>query len=92
MVEFNLFVKCQLDCGCPSDAEDHLLHRNVQWFRGGLVLKAHTLCVSLNSGLDSDKERRAEDDRGRGLAVGALVVGGLDIGVCVLCFVLRAEP
>jgi len=33
-----------------------LLHRNVQQFRGGLVFKAHRLCVSLNSRLESNKE------------------------------------
>ena len=33
-----------------------LLHRNVQRFRGGLVFKAHRLCVSLNSRLDSNEE------------------------------------
>jgi len=33
-----------------------LLHRNVQRFRGGLVFKAHRLCVSLNSRLESNKE------------------------------------
>ena len=26
------------------------------WFRGGLVCKAHSLCVSLNSRLESNKE------------------------------------
>jgi len=36
---------------------DQLLHRNVQRFRGGLVFKAHRLCVvSLNSRLESNKE------------------------------------
>jgi len=30
--------------------------RNVQRFRGGLVFKAHGLCVSLNSRLESNKE------------------------------------
>jgi len=30
--------------------------RNVQRFRGGLVFKAHRLCVSLNSRLESNKE------------------------------------
>jgi len=30
--------------------------RNVQRFRGGLVVKAHRLCVSLNSRLESNKE------------------------------------
>jgi len=35
---------------------DVLLHRNVQRFRGGLVFKAHRLCVSLNSRLESNKE------------------------------------
>ena len=34
-----------------------LLHRNVQRFRDGLVFKAHILCVSLNSRLESNKER-----------------------------------
>ena len=29
---------------------------NVQRFRGGLVFKAHRLCVSLNSRLESHKE------------------------------------
>jgi len=29
---------------------------NVQQFRGGLVFKAHRLCVSLNSRLESNKE------------------------------------
>ena len=32
------------------------IHRNVQRFRGGLVFKAHRLCVSLNSRLGSNKE------------------------------------
>ena len=37
----------------------HLLHRNVQRFRGGLVFKAQTLCVSLNSRRKNDtKEKR----------------------------------
>ena len=31
-------------------------HRNVQRFRGGLVFKAHRLCISLNSRLGSNKE------------------------------------
>ena len=35
---------------------EQLPHRNVQLFRGGLVLKAHSLRVSLNSGLASNKE------------------------------------
>ena len=34
----------------------------MQRFRGGLVFKAHRLCVSLNSRLESDKEE--EDRRG----------------------------
>ena len=36
--------------------ETELLHRNVQRFRGGRVFKAHRLCVSLNSRLESNKE------------------------------------
>ena len=35
-----------------------LLHRNVQRFRGGLVFKAHRLCVSLNPRLESNKEEK----------------------------------
>ena len=34
----------------------HQARRNVQRFRGGLVFKAHRLCVSLNSRLKSNKE------------------------------------
>ena len=34
---------------------EQLLHRNVQRFRGGLAFKAHRLCVSLNSRLESNK-------------------------------------
>jgi len=33
----------------------------VQRFRGGLVFKAHRLCVSLNSRLESNKEEEEED-------------------------------
>ena len=32
------------------------LHRNVQRFRGGLVFKAHRLCVSLNARLEGNTE------------------------------------
>jgi len=35
---------------------EQLLHRNVQLFRGGLVIQAHRLCISLNSRLESNKE------------------------------------
>ena len=40
--------------------ETELLHINVQRFRGGLVFKAHRLCVSLNSRLESNKEEEAD--------------------------------
>jgi len=33
----------------------------VQRFRGGLVFKAHRLCVSLNSRLESNKEEEEEE-------------------------------
>jgi len=46
---------------CRFSIEEQLLYRNVQRFRGGLVSKAHRLCVSLNSRLESNKE---EEDRG----------------------------
>ena len=32
-----------------------LTHRNVQWFQGVLVLKAHRLCVSHDSRLEGNK-------------------------------------
>ena len=37
-----------------------VLHINVQRFRGGLVFKAHRLCVSLNSRLGSNKEEEEQ--------------------------------
>jgi len=43
---------------------EQLLHKNVQRFRGGLVVKAHRLCVSLNSRLDSNNEEREEQGIG----------------------------
>ena len=39
----------------------------MQRFRGGLVFKAHRLCVSLDTRLDSNKEE--EEDRERALTV-----------------------
>ena len=40
-------------CPLRSTADlEELLRRNVKRFRGGLVFKAHTLCVSLNSRLE----------------------------------------
>ena len=41
---------------------------NVKRFRGGLVFKAHRLCVSLDSRLESHKEEEL-DDVARGLRV-----------------------
>jgi len=39
--------------------------RNMQWFRGGPVFKAHRLCVSLNSRLESNKaEEEGFGDQG----------------------------
>jgi len=45
---------------------EQILHRNVQRFRGELVFKAHTLCVSLNSRLESNEEEEemCSDDDG----------------------------
>ena len=42
---------------------EQLLHSNVQRFRGGLVFKAHKLCVSLNSRLEcnTEEEERLTD-------------------------------
>ena len=39
-----------------------LLYRDVQQFRGGLVVKAHRLCVSRNSRLESSKEEEEEEE------------------------------
>ena len=50
--------------------KEQLLHRNVRRFRGGLVFKAHRLCVSMNSRLKSNKEeeeRERERERERDL-------------------------
>jgi len=41
----------------------------VQQFRGGLVFKAHRLCVSLNSRLEGNKEEEEEESK-----VGALAI------------------
>ena len=41
-----------------------LEYRNVQRFRGGLVVKAHKLCLSLNSRLESKKEEEEEGGSG----------------------------
>ena len=43
----------------------------VLWFRGGLVFKAHRLCVSLNSRLESNNEEEVLwfAFRGQGLVV-----------------------
>jgi len=49
-----------------------VLHRNVQRFRGGLVCKAHRLCVSLNSRLERNEEERREAAVVAFLAVSAL--------------------
>ena len=44
--------------------EEQPFHRNLLRFRGGLVFKAHGLCVSLNSRLESNEE---EEDIAEGL-------------------------
>ena len=38
---------------------ERLAHLHLQRFRGGLVFKAHRLCVSLNSRLESNKEEES---------------------------------
>jgi len=47
-------------CHARSGTGQQLLRRNEQRFRGGLVFKAHTLCVSLNSRLESNREEVEE--------------------------------
>jgi len=54
----------QPEAGCMGDRTEGmagLLHINVQRFRGGLVFKAHRLCVSLNSRLESNKEEEKKE-------------------------------
>jgi len=41
-----------------------LLYRNVQWFRGGLVCKAHRLVCHLTFGLRVIKKKKKKSDRG----------------------------
>jgi len=41
-----------------ANMETRILHINVQRFRGGLVFKAHRLCVSFNFRLESNKEEK----------------------------------
>ena len=48
-------VVCDVEAAALA-ALQTVLHRNVQRFRGGLVFKAHTLCVSPNSRLEGNKE------------------------------------
>jgi len=43
------------------------IHRNVLRFRSGLVFKAHRLCVSLNSRLESNEE----EEKGASIRGGA---------------------
>ena len=47
------------DASEPRQCIEQLLHRNVQRFRGGLVFKAHRLCVSLNSRLNEEERNEA---------------------------------
>ena len=53
---------------------------NVQHFRGGLACKAHRLCVSLNSRLESNKEE-AEEDQPVGVGWNVLAGSALESGV-----------
>ena len=41
---------------------EELLHKTVQQFRGGLVYKAHRLCVSLNTRRESDEDDEEEEE------------------------------
>ena len=56
MVGFN--IKVSSTCGvCVHRGQtEQLLHKNALRYRGGLVFKAHTLCVSLDSRLEGNKE------------------------------------
>ena len=50
-------------CTEEEAIREQLLYRNVQRFRGGLVLEAHTLCVSLDSRLASTKGEKGKKKR-----------------------------
>ena len=41
----------------------HQLLEKMQRFRGGLVFKAHSLCVSLNSRLESNKAEKKKKEK-----------------------------
>ena len=57
----------------------------MQRFRGWLVLKAHRLCLSLNSRLDSNKEEEEEEV----VSLGAEVGGVLKVSPCSLAPLAR---
>jgi len=54
----NIDELSDLYCHQKATMDARMLLRNVQQFRGGLVFKAHRLCVSLNSRLESNKEEK----------------------------------
>jgi len=49
------YIQCKL---VGEVRNQHPKPGNVKRFRGGLVFKAHRLCVSLNSRLESNKEEK----------------------------------
>ena len=55
---------------------NQLLYINVQRFRGGLVFKAHRLCVSLNSRLESGNEEEGSEIVERSIFCGEFRVQG----------------
>jgi len=57
----NLALSCRENTHGQIRIREQLLQRNVQRFRGGLVFKAHRLCVLLISRLESKKEEDEED-------------------------------
>jgi len=48
------WIRSMLECRLVPPSFEQLFHRHVQRFRGGLVVIAHRLCVSLNSRLGSN--------------------------------------
>ena len=57
------------------------MHRKVQQFRGGLVVKAHGLFVSLDPGLASDREK----EEGPGFGLGKDLDGCVEVRVRGVC-------
>ena len=57
-VEVDTMLKSNAWC----QVKVQLHHKNAQQFQGGLVFKAHRLCVSLDARRESNKQERKKDE------------------------------